>query len=246
MLALAGVCFFAPTIPLTKLLVTRLEIFELVFARMLLGGFGALVFLGFRALRGRVALPPVAHLPEVGLAASGVVIGFPLLVAVALYRLPGSFGAVIAGLLPLITSVLGVVIGRERVSGWFWLPAGCGSALTIYYGMERIAFDPAILVMLAAIFTGSLGYVFGARLTQKLNRSLPETDRHAGGPLVIAWALLISLPLAILGCVLVWPAQLPRLDLPALGALAYLGFVSQPLAAKNFRTRPYSTTVPEI
>ncbi|MEQ9366858.1 MAG: DMT family transporter, partial [Leptospirales bacterium] len=137
--AMAGVCCFAPTIPLSKLLVGQIDAFELVFARMILGSCAALAFLGGRRSLGFAILPPVARLPEIAMTALGVVVGFPFLLVLALDRLPATFGSVVSGLLPLVTAALGVWLGRERVSRRFWLPAVGGSALTIYYGLERVA-----------------------------------------------------------------------------------------------------------
>lgn len=234
LLAFAGVCCFAPTIPLSKLLVGSIAPLELAFARMILGGCAALVFLGGRLLFRRAILPPPAALPEIAGAALGVVIGFPLLLVLALDHLPATFGSVVSGLLPLSTAALGVVLGRERVSPWFWLPALCGSALTVYYGLERIAFEPAILLLLAAILLGSLGYVFGARLTRRWNAA---QGGNAGGPLVISWALVLALPIAIAGAYNYWPANLSAIlnggsgfasgQPSAMAALLYLGIVSQ-------------------
>ncbi|MCR9141076.1 MAG: DMT family transporter [bacterium] len=223
-LALLGVCSFAPTIPLSKYLVGQIEVYELAFARMLLGSLAALVFLSARLALRRPTLPSVSRLPEIAMTALGVVVGFPLLLVFALDRLPATFGSVVSGLLPLVTAVLGVSLGRERVSPWFWVPALCGSCLTVYYGLERLAFEPAVAVLLAAIVLGAMGYVFGARLTRDWNASRKS---NFGGPLAIAWALALSAPLAAAGALSFWPRELPALDFFGVAAILYLGIVSQ-------------------
>ena len=53
--------------------------------------------------------------------ALGVVIGFPLLTALALQHITSARSIVFIGLLPLATAIFGVIRGGERPKPAFWL-----------------------------------------------------------------------------------------------------------------------------
>jgi drug/metabolite transporter (DMT)-like permease len=68
----------------------------------------------------RQTIPPLRFLAQFSIVAIGVVIGFPLLSAIAMRDAPASHGAVITGLLPLATALCGVWRAGERPSVCFW------------------------------------------------------------------------------------------------------------------------------
>jgi drug/metabolite transporter (DMT)-like permease len=70
-------------------------------------------------------------------------------------------------------------------------------------------------LMLAAIVLCGLGYAEGARLTRSL-----------GGWQVISWALVLALPVMLPAAVLMAPASLDGVGVPALAALAYVSLFS--------------------
>ena len=71
--------------------------------------------------------------------ALGVVIGFPLLTALALQHITSAHSIVFVGLLPLATAIFGVLRGGERPRPAFWLFSLVGGALGrgVRAGAER-------------------------------------------------------------------------------------------------------------
>jgi drug/metabolite transporter (DMT)-like permease len=116
----------------------------------------------------------------------GVVVGFPLLSALALKHVPASHGAVIIAIVPLATAVVGVMRTHERPSALFWMASLAGSVVLVSYALHTSAgkFSAADLLLLGAVASVAIGYVEGARLAREL-----------GGWQVICWALLAMLPL---------------------------------------------------
>lgn len=58
--------------------------------------------------------PKATDLPSLALSALGVVVGFPLLTALALQHVTSAHSIVFLGLLPLCTAVFAVIRGGER------------------------------------------------------------------------------------------------------------------------------------
>jgi drug/metabolite transporter (DMT)-like permease len=136
----------------------------------------------------RQTIPPLRFLPSFCIVVAGVVIGFPLLSAIAMRDAPASYGAVITGLLPLSTALCGVWRAGERPSIQFWIFAGLGSALIVGFallsgsGTIRLA----DLALIGAVAAAGLGYAEGAVLS-----------RTFGSWQVICWALILSTPLLL-------------------------------------------------
>jgi len=97
-----------------------------------------------------------------------------------------SHGAVLKGVLPLMTAMWAAVLLGERPSRAFWLWAVLGSTLVIGFAAWRgLGGDAGIAdaAMLMALVLCGLGYAEGGRLSQQL-----------GGWQTICWALVISFP----------------------------------------------------
>ncbi|MGO4854857.1 EamA family transporter [Phaeovulum sp. W22_SRMD_FR3] len=75
----------------------------------------------------RQARPVRRDLASLGFTAAGVVIGFPLLTALALRQMTSAHSIVFIGLLPLATALFAVLRGGERPGPVFWLFSGAGS-----------------------------------------------------------------------------------------------------------------------
>ena len=116
-----------------------------------------------------------------------VVLGFPLLTALALRHMTSAASIVFIGLLPLATAAFGVMRGGERPQAPFWLFSGLGSlAVGGLRGVpprRGIGSMPGDLLMVGAVVLCGLGYAEGARLSRRL-----------GGWQVISWALVLALP----------------------------------------------------
>ncbi|EKU82334.1 DMT family transporter [Massilia timonae] len=208
LLGLAGVAMFSLTLPFTRMAVAELDPLFIALGRALGAALLAGLWLGWR----RAPLPPRAALAPLVLVALGVVIGFPLLSSMALRWVPATHGAVLAGLLPLLTALYSAMRGDERPSAAFWLVAVFGAALVIAFALSQGggALHLADLLMFLAVAAGAVGYAEGGRLARTL-----------GGPETISWALLLALPLV--APLLAWH-YIPRPEAFAgAGAAAWVG-----------------------
>jgi drug/metabolite transporter (DMT)-like permease len=122
---------------------------------------------------------------RVAVAAAGVVVGFPLLTALALRHVTAAHTAVIVGLLPAATALVGALRGGERPSRAFWLAALGGLVAVLAFAAIQGAGGPTAndgLVILA-VFVCAGGYAEGGILARQL-----------GGARTICWALLVAAP----------------------------------------------------
>lgn len=208
---LLGVLVFSGSLPATRVAVAQIEPLALTLLRAAIAGVLAALLLAW----GRAPRPQRADLRPLALTALGVVLGFPLLTALALRHIDASRSLVFIALLPLATAACAVWRAGERPRPAFWLCAALGSGLVAGFawasGGPGAAWGDGL--MLAAVAVCGLGYAEGARLSRRL-----------GGWQVICWALLLALPLV--GPLALWRA----VDLPwaALGwpAALALGYVS--------------------
>ena len=69
--------------------------------------------------------------------ALGVVVGFPLLTAIALQHVTAAHSIVFIGLLPLATAIFGVLRGDEKPKPAFWLFSGLGSVLVVGFALSQ-------------------------------------------------------------------------------------------------------------
>ncbi len=168
----------------------------------------------------RATRPTRAQARRLVVVAAGVVVGFPLFTTLALTTTTSVQGAVITGVLPATTAVLGVIRGRERESRAFWLAAGAGVLAVLVFAVIQGAGRPTIgdSYFLLAMVCAAVGYAEGALLAREL-----------GGWQVISWALVLSLPAA--GVTLA-VRGLGDLDASpaAWASFAYVGVVSTYLA----------------
>jgi|GEM_PF-5714910 len=109
-------------------------------------------------------------MPSLAIVAAGVVVGFPMLTALALRSMSASHSTVFVGLLPLATSAGAVLRGGERPAAWFWAFSGAGSIVVGPFALSQAgSSDPAPnLLMVAAIGLCGLGYAEGTVLTRRL------------------------------------------------------------------------------
>jgi drug/metabolite transporter (DMT)-like permease len=211
---LIGVVIFAGSLPATRAAVMDFDPLFLTCARATIAG-----LLGWMLLRGFDGQrhPARADIPYLILTALGVVLGFPLLTALALQYVSSAHSIVFIGLLPLSTALFGVLRAGEQPRPVFWLFAIAGSACVVGYaamgGIE--ASLRGDLLMLAAVIVCGMGYAEGARLSRKL-----------GGWQVICWALLLSLPVMLPATLLTWPASFSHVSMSAWVGLVYVSLFS--------------------
>jgi drug/metabolite transporter (DMT)-like permease len=208
-----GVLIFSLTLPATRLAVSSFDpVFVGLGRAVVAAGFAALLL-----LLTRQTIPSVKYLPNFALVVAGVVVGFPLLSAMAMRDAPASYGAVITGLLPLSTAVCGVWRAKERPSLLFWLFAAFGSVLVLSFALlsGRGALRTADLALLGAVAAAGVGYAEGAVLS-----------RRFGAWQVICWSLVLSAPLLM---PMVWqhrPLDWDAVSAPALGGFLYVSLFS--------------------
>ena len=211
---LAGVAMFSASLPATRLAVTELDPLFVTAARAAIAGLAAAAVL-LVASRSRPARGDLAALVGVAL---GIVVGFPVLTALALRSVSAAHAAAFVGLMPLATALFAALRAGERPAPAFWLFSVIGSAATMgfaAYGAGAASLTGDAL-MLAAVTVGGYGYAEGGRLARRI-----------GGWQVIAWAGLIGLPAALPLAWILWPeVPVSRVGAPALIGLAYLGLVS--------------------
>lgn len=181
---LLGVLIFSLTLPATRIAVSELDPVFVGLGRAIVAAVLSLILL----IATRQTMPPIRFLPNFCIIVVGVVIGFPLLSAIAMRDAPASYGAVITGLLPLSTALCGVWRAGERPSLPFWIFAGLGSTLVIGFallsggGSIRLA----DLALLGAVAAAGLGYAEGAVLSHRF-----------GAWQVICWSLILSAPVLL-------------------------------------------------
>src|SRR6185312_15384845 len=83
----------------------------------------------------REKLPARSDLFSLAVVALGVVVGFPLLTALALQQVTSAHSIVFIGLLPLATAIFGVLRGGERPRPAFWLFSCVGSLLVAGFAL---------------------------------------------------------------------------------------------------------------
>ncbi|HEY9281528.1 MAG TPA: DMT family transporter [Eoetvoesiella sp.] len=208
-----GMLIFSGSLPATRVAVLDFDPVFLTVARASIAGLlAALALVAFRQKR-----PARNELASLVTVALGVVVGFPLLTALALQHITAAYSMVFIGLLPLATGIFGVVRGGERPRPVFWLFAGMGSILVVVFafGSNGSSSVTGALLMLAAILVCGLGYAEGAVLSRRL-----------GGWQVICWALVLPLPLMLLAVLSNWPVSLAAVQVPAWIGLGYVSLFS--------------------
>ncbi len=208
-----GVVIFAGSLPATRAAVIDLSPTFLTCARASIAalfGLTLLLVLGQRR-------PDRRDIPLLAIVALCVVVGFPLLTALALQYVTSAHSMVFVGLLPLCTAIFGVLRGGDHPRPLFWLFSILGSAFVVGYAVQGgiKASLQGDLLMLSAMVACGLGYAEGARLSRKL-----------GGWQVISWALVLSLPIMFPIALLTMPASFDHVGAPAWLGLAYVSVFS--------------------
>ena len=204
---------FSGSLPATRVAVLEFDPLFLTGARASIAGVLALVLL----LLFKEPRPSRHHLWSLVIVAMGVVVGFPLLTALALQYVTSAHSIVFLGMLPLATAVFGVLRGGERPRPAFWCFSVAGSLLVVGFAVSQgvSASLRGDVLMLLAILTCGLGYAEGAQLSRTL-----------GGWQVISWALLLSLPVMAVLTGLLVPATFSGISTPAWISLAYVSVFS--------------------
>jgi drug/metabolite transporter (DMT)-like permease len=211
-----GVVLFAATLPMTRLAVggadaPQLSPWFVTFGRAAVAGILSIGYLLWQRQRGKLNIPVRAEWPLVGITAFGVIVGFPLCIALALRYVPSTHGAVVTALLPLSTAVLGALWFKQRPSAGFWACALLGTGLVLGFMVWRaggLYLGVANIYLIIAMTTGAFGYIGGAQLTPRL-----------GSEQTICWVLVSGLPLTL---PMAW--WFAPVDAAAIASMAWVGF----------------------
>jgi drug/metabolite transporter (DMT)-like permease len=215
MLGVLGVAVFAGSLPASRVAVSEVDPYFLTAMRAALAGLGGLTML----LIARRKFPPrEAWWPLVATAIT-IVLGFPLLSAMAMVTVPSSHGGVILGIMPLATTAAAAVIEGERPSAGFWIAAVIGSAVVMAFAIYRsggYSLSAGDLLLLVAVVCGGIGYTYSGQLAGLM----PGWE-------VISWAVVISLPLSLLAVFFTWPADVGAISPRVWTAILYAGLMAQ-------------------
>jgi len=208
-----GVLIFSGSLPATRVAVADFDPTFLTSARAAIAGLlGLAMLLLFREKR-----PERSDLLSLVIVALGVVVGFPLLTALALKHVTSAHSIIFVGLLPLATAIFGVLRGGDRPRPAFWLFSCLGSALVAGFALTQGVTASPIGdgLMLAAIIACGLGYAEGAALSRRI-----------GGWQVICWALVLSLPVMLVLSFATLPPSFASVGSSAWIGLAYVSLFS--------------------
>lgn len=217
LLGLLGVCGFGLTLPITKMIIPHLNPIFIGLGRASLAAIFAAIFL----LWFRQSIPNKKQFAQLFIVAAGVVVGFPVFSSIAMQFVPASHGGVIAGILPLATTIVGVIIGHERPGIGFWLVSILGSGLVICFALFQGAGSLHIgdLALLGAIISAAVGYAVGAKLSKEL-----------AGWQVICWSLILAFPFVIIPTIHYAPDSIINFPKEVYFSFLYLTLISQLLA----------------
>ena len=208
-----GILIFSLTLPVTKIAVLSFNPYFIAFGRAALAGMFALAYLVLK----KESAPSKADFVKFAVIALGIVFGFPILTTLAMTHGSSSHGAVILGMMPLATTVIGVLRFKERPSLGFWLVSLLGAGLVVLYALLKssgsFTYIDGLLVL--GGISACIGYVEGGELSRKMN---PRA--------VISWVLVISLPLNLVMAWVTYNPEYINADAVAWSSFFYLSLFS--------------------
>ncbi|HEY9029494.1 MAG TPA: DMT family transporter [Burkholderiaceae bacterium] len=218
-LGLLGMLIFAGTIPMTRLATgsaqaPQLSPFFIAFGRAGVAGLLSAAYL----LLTRAPWPHRTHWGMLVLTVLGNVIGWPLLLGLAVRRVDAMHASVITGLMPLATAACGALLLRQRPSAGFWGFALLGAALVVAFAAWSGAGRPQLgdLLLLGAVLASSVGYITGVRVSTGPDGLTPEQT--------ISWVLVLALPATLPVLLTQWPAA--PIHAASWGGFAYVALFS--------------------
>jgi drug/metabolite transporter (DMT)-like permease len=211
-LGLIGVLIFSATLPMTHVALAGFSPAFITFGRAVVASAAAIVTLAVM----RRPLPR-GHFGQLFAAGLCVVFAFPGFSSIAMQTIPASHGAVVLGLLPLLTAIFAALVDGERPGILFWICGIIGAALVVGFSVHENGFhlEAGDLWLFAAAVIVALGYVLLGRLSRSLS-----------GWEAICWALVVTLPLSLIGTAATLSSGIHAPSTAALGAFAYLGLMS--------------------
>lgn len=212
-LAVFGIACFAATLPLTAIVLADFTPLFITAARAVIAGLLALLVL----LTWRLPRPARTEFRPLLISGFALIFGFPLAMAMGLQTVPAYHGAVVLGVLPLMTAGLSALVHGYRAALGFWLWALIGAGLVVVFVVqeEQGALGLGDVWLVAAALMASFGYVLAGDLSTR-----------RPGWWVISWSLVYFLPLAMFLGLISWPGFLLARPLSSLLGLVGLGVFS--------------------
>jgi drug/metabolite transporter (DMT)-like permease len=213
-LGLAGVVLFGGTLPATRLAVTSFDPLLLSAVRASIAGCAGVAVL-FAVRR---PLPARKLWLDIVITGLCTIVGFPVLMALAMAHVPAAHGGVVLGIVPLATAAAATFVTHERPSLGFWLVGLVGAAIVIVFTLREGGGSFAIgdLFLAGTVVVGALGYALSGRLSL----AMPGWE-------AICWQVALFLPLSLLAAFTLWPAQLGPVSSAGWAGLIYVSLVSQ-------------------
>ena len=220
--AYGAVVLWGATPMVTKLAVAEIDPLAVGLLRSLLGAVAALPLILLAGLKPPASLEGRLHL---AISALCGFVAFPLLFSLGLKLTTAGHGALLLGILPVLTGLIAALLERRFPGGRWWL--GCavavaGTALLVgeQFGLGGDGDLRGNLLVLLAAVASSTGYVMGARAA-----------REAGTWAITLWGL-------VLGSVVLLPVlpfvlsldNLATAGAAAWGSVAYLAVASSIVA----------------
>ncbi|MFQ5775215.1 MAG: DMT family transporter [Kiloniellaceae bacterium] len=221
--AYGAVVLWGATPMVTKVAVAAIDPLTVGILRTLLGALAALPIIVLGRLRPPASVRARAHL---AVSALGGFVLFPVLFTLGLGLTSAGHGALLLGILPVLTGLIAALLERRLPRGRWW--AGCAVALvgTVLLVGERFALDSGEAslagnaLVLAAAVAAAAGYVAGARAA-----------RETGTWPITLWGLVVGgVVLVPILPFLVSPRELAGAGALALSAVLYLAAASSILA----------------
>jgi len=213
-LGIAGVLLFGGTLPATRLAVTSFDPLLLTAVRASIAGCAGLILLVIL----RRPLPARKLWLDVVVAGLCTIVGFPVLMALAMAQVPAAHGGVVLGIVPLATAAAAAIVTRERPSLGFWAASAAGAAIVVVFALHEGGGGFALgdLFLAGTVVAGAFGYALSGRLSL----AMPGWE-------AICLQVALFLPLSLLAALLLWPAHLGNVAAGGWAGLAYVSFVSQ-------------------
>ena len=214
-----GMLIFAGTIPMTRLASGSNEAPQLpaVFVAIGRAGVAGMLSIAYLLIT-RAPWPRRKHWPMLLMSTLGNVLGWPLLLGLAVRRVDAMHASVIAGLMPLATAAAGALLLHQRPSRGFWAFAMLGAALVVAFAAWSGAGRPQLgdLLLLGAVIASSIGYITGSRVSSGPEALTAEQT--------ISWVLVLALPVTLPVLLTQWPTVPVRAA--AWGGFAYVSVFS--------------------
>ncbi len=221
-LGVLGVAIFAVTLPATRMATgsdadPQLSPAFVTAGRAALAGLLSAAFL----LLTHSAWPARRHWRSLALAVAGNVLGFPVMLALAMRSVTATHAAVIMALGPLATAVAVALMMGQRARPAFWVCAVVGSALVMVFAWLRaqeaggFGVAWADLLLIGAVIAAAIGYVAGAQVSPVL-----------GAESTICWICAAALPVSLPAAWWLWPESTAGIRTSAWAGFVYVGVFS--------------------